>query len=208
VAEGRSSSRPFASPRRRAGLALVGALALVAAAIAFRSWRPPRESEAASTVPAFPSPAASSAPPRPATAPPPVAERETHASPEASRTAPRPSTPRPDPTTTPSPGQAGPPQTRAPVPTSQPLPATAEAPAETAAVGTLLLLIVPESDVTIDGRSIGSVSNQEIALPAGPHAILIVHPDYKPLPRKVTILPGVSTRVVVDLNEKGIRKQQ
>jgi hypothetical protein len=70
-----------------------------------------------------------------------------------------------------------------------------------------LLLIVPESEVTIDGESIGAVSNREVALAAGPHAVLILHPEYKPLPRKVTILPGVVTRLIVDLKEKGIGQQ-
>ena len=44
-------------------------------------------------------------------------------------------------------------------------------------------------------------------LPAGPHAVLVLHPDYKPLPRKVTIQPGTATRLVLDLKEKAIRKE-
>lgn len=74
-------------------------------------------------------------------------------------------------------------------------------------IGTLSLLIVPESEVTIDGTSIGWVSKLELPLAAGPHTVRVLHPDYKPLQRKLNILAGVATPLVLDLSEKGIRIQ-
>jgi hypothetical protein len=60
--------------------------------------------------------------------------------------------------------------------------------------------------VTIDGSAIGRVSLREIPLSAGPHVVRILHPDYEPLQRKITIRPGVSQKLVLDLSEKGIPK--
>jgi serine/threonine-protein kinase len=70
--------------------------------------------------------------------------------------------------------------------------------------GTLSLVIVPPSEVSVDGASLGTVSLRELSLAAGAHAVRIVHPDYKPLQRKVTIEVGLTERLVVDLGEKGI----
>jgi serine/threonine-protein kinase len=72
--------------------------------------------------------------------------------------------------------------------------------------GSLTLLVVPECEVTIDGASIGLVSLKEISLSAGPHVVRLLHPDYEPLQRKLTIRPGVAQKLVLDLSEKGIRK--
>jgi hypothetical protein len=86
--------------------------------------------------------------------------------------------------------------------TASPRPEAAAAP-ET---GTLSLLVVPESEVTIDGASLGSVSRREVALTPGRHVVRILHRDYLPLQRKVTINSGIETRLVLDLAEKGIRR--
>jgi serine/threonine-protein kinase len=198
-----SLERPAAGRRRALRLALAGGLALAVGAIALRARTPPEASVAES--PTLRSPAAESPSPRPipeASAPVPGANESQRGAPlEAPRETPRPA-PREQPA---APAAVEP--TAAPA-AREPPPVTLETPSpEPTPSGTLLLLIVPESEVTIDGRSIGKVSNQELALPVGPHAVLILHPDYKPLPRKITIQSGVSTRVVVDLNEKGIRKQ-
>jgi hypothetical protein len=72
--------------------------------------------------------------------------------------------------------------------------------------GSLTLLVVPESPVTIDGASIGVVSLREIPLSAGAHVVRVLHPDYEPLQRKLTIRPGLTEKLVLDLSEKGIRK--
>jgi serine/threonine-protein kinase len=174
---------------------LIGVLALASGLLAVRSWWPwPARAPGA---------AAPSAEPVESPAPYSVPESEPSA---------------PLPTASPLPGIATPSPAASARPDSPPAPSAGQVPAappavtprpppQPAASGTLLLLIVPESEVTIDGDSIGAVSNREVALAAGPHAVLILHPEYKPLPRKVTILPGAVTRLIVDLKEKGIRQQ-
>ncbi len=89
-------------------------------------------------------------------------------------------------------------------PTSAPLPAPG--PSAVPATGTLALIVVPEADVTVDGGSIGTVGRKDIPLAAGAHALEIVHPDYQPLPRRFTIRSGETLTLVLDLQEKGIRK--
>jgi len=70
--------------------------------------------------------------------------------------------------------------------------------------GTLTLLVVPASEVTLDGVSLGTFSLREIPLDAGGHTLRILHPDYEPLQRKVQIRAGENQRLVLDLAEKGI----
>jgi serine/threonine protein kinase len=74
------------------------------------------------------------------------------------------------------------------------------------AVGTLKLVITPESSVVVDDGAIGPITTRELPLAAGPHAVRVLHPDYEPLQRKVTIREGAVTTLVLDLAEKGIRK--
>jgi len=96
-----------------------------------------------------------------------------------------------------------------PDPSPQPATPTPEPPAgvETAeGGGTLTLLIVPEAEVTVDGRSIGRVSMRELRLAPGSHTVRVLHPDYEPLQRKLTVREGVASKLVLDLAEKGIRK--
>jgi hypothetical protein len=73
-------------------------------------------------------------------------------------------------------------------------------------VGTLRLVLTPEAPVTVDGGSLGPVSSREVLLDPGKHVIRVLHPDYKPLQRVVTIERGVTTTLLLDLTEKGIRK--
>jgi hypothetical protein len=68
----------------------------------------------------------------------------------------------------------------------------------------LNLLILPPSDVTIDGNEVGTVSSREVRLPPGPHALRVENPGYLPYDRKVTVRAGVAIDVVIDLSEKGV----
>jgi hypothetical protein len=45
-------------------------------------------------------------------------------------------------------------------------------------------------------------------LAAGSHNVQIVHPEYQTLRRRVTVLPGETIRLVVDLAEEAIRKKK
>lgn len=82
-------------------------------------------------------------------------------------------------------------------------PVAAAAAADT---GTLSLLVVPEAEVTVDGASLGTLSLRELPLVPGTYVVRILHPDYKPLQRKVTVQAGRTERFVLDLTEKGVRK--
>ncbi|HVR71356.1 MAG TPA: protein kinase [Vicinamibacteria bacterium] len=118
-------------------------------------------------------------------------------------------------TTTPSvAAPAGTPPARPrPEPTARPGPSTSPALVASArvpdlgrlAVGTLRLTVVPPAEVTVDGRLVGTVSAHEMSLPPGTHVVRILHPDYKPLQRIVTIDPGVTLDLALDLAEKAIR---
>jgi hypothetical protein len=79
---------------------------------------------------------------------------------------------------------------------------------ELAAAGTLRITVVPPSEVTVDGRLVGTVSTQAIDLAPGPHTVRVLHPDYKPLQRIVTVPPGGTFDLVLDLAEKGIRLER
>jgi hypothetical protein len=72
--------------------------------------------------------------------------------------------------------------------------------------GTLTLVIVPPSEVTLDGKSLGTVSHGDVQVSSGRHVLRILHSDYKPLQRVLNVTPGGRPRVVIDLAEKGIRK--
>ena len=47
---------------------------------------------------------------------------------------------------------------------------------------------------------------KEITLQAGPHVVVLTHPDYQPYTRRVTIRPGETSRLVVDLSTEGVRR--
>ena len=197
------AARAVPARKRRAASGPVAAAAmavLAVLALALAMWHRPRQEAVALPAPATGAPAASPAPAIVLTAP---AEPRTAASPAPS--APRP--PVASPLTKP-PATTLPPA--APQPTQSPRRAAPEAQApETARgleSGSLSLLVVPASEVILDGESIGVVSLREIPLSAGPHAVRILHPDYEPLQRKLTILAGVTQKLVLDLSEKGIRK--
>ena len=98
---------------------------------------------------------------------------------------------------------------------TQPAPGTAVAPSPDASLGgreaaevegTLQLLVVPEAEVTIDGVSIGPVSMRELSLSEGAHVIRILHPQYEVLQRTVRIRGSEPAKLVLDLAEKGIRR--
>ena len=75
-----------------------------------------------------------------------------------------------------------------------------------AVTGILRLLVVPESRVSIDGTSLGAVSRRELPLLPGTHTVRVEHPEYQPLQRRVTIREGDTESLVIDLAEKGIKR--
>jgi serine/threonine protein kinase len=134
------------------------------------------------------------APPSPAraTPPPPVVP---------SPTAPSPTVPSP---TAPSP-------TRASTPRHEPSPAVDTVPSASSVTkpaveetGILRIGVKPYAEVFVDGRPAGTTPLGALTLPAGTHTIRLVHPSFQPFQRKVTVRPGESARLVVDLALDGV----
>jgi len=94
----------------------------------------------------------------------------------------------------------------APRASSAPPRAAALRPTPPPATGTLRLVVVPFADVEVDGAALGRVSSRDVALAPGEHRVRLLHPDYQPLQRKVTVQAGAVAPLVVELAEKGIRK--
>jgi serine/threonine protein kinase len=96
---------------------------------------------------------------------------------------------------------------------SQPRPSeAAEAPAEPPkpappVVGHLQLGVAPWADVIVDGVPLGTTPMEPVPLPAGTHTARLIHPDFQPLVRKVTIRPGETTPLRIDLRLDGIRNR-
>jgi serine/threonine-protein kinase len=106
-----------------------------------------------------------------------------------------PATPLPTPLATPMP---------APLPDPVPPPA---ATAAREAQGALLVVVQPWADVSVDGVPRGQTPLGRIPLAPGPHAVLLAHPDFLPYPRRVTVRPGETLRLVVDLRSEGVRRR-
>jgi serine/threonine-protein kinase len=70
----------------------------------------------------------------------------------------------------------------------------------------LLVVVTPWADVSVDGVPRGQTPLSRIPLPAGRHNVLLTHPDFRPYPRRVTIRPGETLRLVVDLSSDGVRR--
>ena len=204
VQEGRA---PAAPPRRarwpRVAAALALAVAGVGAALFFRTALPlvaPPPTLASSPSPlAMPAPTPVSEATASAVAPPP----RRSSSPGGARpvAAEAPPTPSPEPTPTPpfptpEPAIAAPPAVVQPTPSPTPV-----------ADGALLVVVRPWADVSVDGVPRGQTPLGRIPLPPGPHAVLLTHPDYQPYPRRVTVRPGETLRLTVDLATDGVRRR-
>jgi eukaryotic-like serine/threonine-protein kinase len=72
--------------------------------------------------------------------------------------------------------------------------------------GGLLVLVTPWGDVSIDGVPVGQTPLARIALKAGAHTVLLSHPEYQPLTRRVSIRPGETFRLLVDLAAEGVHR--
>jgi serine/threonine-protein kinase len=79
------------------------------------------------------------------------------------------------------------------VPTRPPTPNLAPAPAS------LQFRVRPWAEVRVDGKNIGTTPIPPLTLGAGVHTIEFVHPDYKPVRRKVTLEPGQSLKLELDM---------
>jgi serine/threonine-protein kinase len=73
--------------------------------------------------------------------------------------------------------------------------------------GFLQLRVKPWAAVTIDEAYVGTTPLQPLPLSPGGHTVRLTHPDYKPLQRKVTIRPGDTARLEIDLAWEAVPKQ-
>jgi eukaryotic-like serine/threonine-protein kinase len=85
-------------------------------------------------------------------------------------------------------------------------PAVAET-SEAAPVGHLQLGVAPWAEVQLDGVPVGETPLAPVALRAGTYTARLVHPDFRPFQRVVTIRPGQTTPLRVDLRLDGIRNR-
>ena len=222
---------------RRAWLGIVGGLAVAVTVVALQSQRgafqpmpeatppavaPPTSAPAAdvasapATVPAPPTGMAPAvAPPAEAAAPPPTAAPAPTGSrslpripPAASRAAPRPApSPRATPVLAAAPTPAPTPVPAPPAtPAATPVPPRVESP-EPAGTGLLLVVARPWGNVRVDGTGMGTTPLDTIPLRSGVHTVVVQHPSYEPIERKVTIRAGQTERIVVDFPTQGSRKQ-
>jgi predicted Ser/Thr protein kinase len=74
--------------------------------------------------------------------------------------------------------------------------------------GFLQLVVLPWAEVSVDGREVGRVSSQKLPLGPGAHTVRLVHPDYQPLQRKVTILAGETLKLVIEMPEDAVPRKK
>jgi serine/threonine-protein kinase len=228
--QGRAGRPP---ERRRVLLAALAALGLAVVAVRWAGGpQPPRDDRAAAASdarspvvtapPDVPSqrtperpaerdiarprlPVAQSPTPRPAPAQPPSASVPSEA---ARRPVEETSLATPAPSPPPSTAASGPAASPAsPAPLASPPAAQPERTVSTAEPGMLVVAVSPWADVAVDGAHVGQTPLRAIALPPGPHSVLLTHPDFQPYPRRVTIRPGETVRLLVDLRTDGVRKR-
>jgi serine/threonine protein kinase len=72
--------------------------------------------------------------------------------------------------------------------------------------GTLQMRVVPWADVSVDGNPVGQTPIKPLRLASGPHTIRLSHPEFKPLTKKVTLRPGETVKLEVDLAQEAFPK--
>jgi serine/threonine-protein kinase len=70
--------------------------------------------------------------------------------------------------------------------------------------GRLQIGVRPWAVVSVDGRPVGETPLAALTLRPGVYTARLVHPDYRPFSRRVTVKPGETSRLFVDLALDGI----
>ena len=70
----------------------------------------------------------------------------------------------------------------------------------------LQIVAKPWAEVSVDGRLVGTTPMDRVPLEAGPHTLTLRHPAYEAFVRSVTIKPGETTKLVVDLPAEGVKR--
>jgi serine/threonine-protein kinase len=79
-------------------------------------------------------------------------------------------------------------------------------PTPAATRGDLWVVVTPWADVSLNGQELGSTPLRT-SVEAGRHDLVLTHPEYEPVRRKVTITAGALARIDVDLSQDAVRKQ-
>jgi hypothetical protein len=58
----------------------------------------------------------------------------------------------------------------------------------------------------VDGRVVGTAPIPPLTLAPGTHTIQLVHPDYRPVRRTVTVEPGQTLKVELDMTRDAVPK--
>jgi hypothetical protein len=69
-------------------------------------------------------------------------------------------------------------------------------------------MVVPYAEATIDGKKVGRLSSRKLPVEPGEHIVVLEHPDYQPLRRKLRLVSGETLRLVIDLSEEAIPKRR
>jgi hypothetical protein len=73
-------------------------------------------------------------------------------------------------------------------------------PPTVAVTGRLQLLVLPWAEVKVDGEKVGTTPMKPLGLQVGEHQVLLSHPSYKPLLKRVVVRADETTTLEVDLS--------
>lgn len=71
----------------------------------------------------------------------------------------------------------------------------------------LLIVVMPWADVSIDGVHRGQTPLARLEVTPGAHQVVLSHPDYQPWVRRVSVAPGETMRLDVDLRVDAVRRR-
>jgi hypothetical protein len=60
--------------------------------------------------------------------------------------------------------------------------------------------------VLVDGSRVTTAPLRKIPLSPGTHVVQLVHPEYQPLQRRITLRAGQTVSLSVDLPQEGVRR--
>jgi hypothetical protein len=68
--------------------------------------------------------------------------------------------------------------------------------------GTLRIIVLPWASIEIDGKAVGTTPLSPVQLAPGPHKVRVLNPGFRPLNRTVTIVPGQTATLRVNLPQQ------
>jgi hypothetical protein len=79
-------------------------------------------------------------------------------------------------------------------------------PAAPEASASLQVRVRPWAQVSVDDDIVGTTPFAPLTLSPGPHYLAFVHPDFKPVRRKVTLSAGETLKVELDMTLDAVPK--